>query len=620
MDNLTDFEKFFEDRNYSTILDFVLTLPIDYQDNRISHKITLNQTNTLKAIIVKKSVKNGILRVYFRISITKMVTGIFFNAVNYYNRLLEPEDVVYIQGVIKNYKGFYQIVQPKILQENQVRKIVPIYSKDRRYNRLISNIFKEARDFLKERLPESKLNQDEMKNLYFLHYPRDIEDTKIDTKTLKLAEALNHLEKLSKKRRDFKAIESLNGDESKFIKNLPFELTGDQKRAIADIKRDLGSKKATRRLIIGDVGSGKTMVILASAMVAYPKKSILMAPTSILAVQLYQEAQKFLPKEVKVSLVKQGSSNKNLDADFIIGTHALLFKENLPEAPLIMIDEQHRFGTKQRALLERLVSTGEKRPHFLQFSATPIPRTQAMMLSKLIDVTLIEEIPFKKKVETKVIGRADFPKLLEKIKEEISKNHQILIIYPLVEESQAVPYQSIDEGRAFWESRFEKVYVTHGKDRDKEDILLKFREDGNILLATTVVEVGISLPRLTLIVIVGAERLGLATLHQLRGRVGRVGLDSFCYLFTNDTENRRLKAFCKTTSGFDIAKLDLKFRNAGDILDGTIQSGVKFKWLNLAEDEDIIEEAKRRINSKVTYKLLFEDYDIVSCSLYHRFI
>ncbi len=139
-----------------------------------------------------------------------------------------------------------------------------------------------------------------------------------------------------------------------------------------------------------------------------------------------------------------------------------------------------------------------------------------------------------------------------------------------------------------------------GRDKEKEDTLLKFKESGNILLATTVVEVGISLPRLTLIVIVGAERLGLATLHQLRGRVGRLGLKSFCYLFTNDIENKRLKEFSRTNSGFDIAKLDLKFRNSGDILDGTIQSGIKFKWLNLAEDEYIIKEAQLRINSKIT--------------------
>ena len=614
MNSLKNLEKFFKDKNYSTLLDFILTLPIEYQDNRVSYKIIPNRQNTLRVKVLKKNIKNGILRVYFQISFKKIITGIFFNAVNYYSKLLTVGEGVYIQGVVKSYRGFYQMVQPKILQENQIEQIVPIYSKDRRYNKLIRDLFKEAKELLKNRLSESKLNQEEMKKLYFLHYPRDIEDTKIDIKTLKMAEALNHLEKLSKKRRDFEAIESLKGDENKFIENLPFKLTNDQKKAIADIKRDLASTKATRRLIIGDVGSGKTMVILASVMIAYPKKSILMAPTSILAIQLYQEAKKFLPKEVRVSLIKQGTNTKNLDADFIIGTHALLFREDLPKAPLIMIDEQHRFGTKQRTLLEKLVSSKEKRPHFLQFSATPIPRTQAMMLSRLIDVTLIEEIPFKKKIETKIIGRADFPKLLDKIKEEISKNHQILIVYPLVEESKSVPYQSIDEGRAFWESRFEKVYVTHGKDRDKEEILLKFREDGNILLATTVVEVGISLPRLTLIVIVGAERLGLATLHQLRGRVGRVGLDSFCYLFTNDIENRRLKAFCKTTNGFDIAKLDLKFRNAGDILDGTIQSGVKFKWLNLAEDEDIIEEAKRRISSQNSSKLIFKDYNIISCS------
>jgi ATP-dependent DNA helicase RecG len=164
-----------------------------------------------------------------------------------------------------------------------------------------------------------------------------------------------------------------------------------------------------------------------------------------------------------------------------------------------------------------------------------------------------------------------------------------------VEESTEVPYQSLDESRGFWEKKFENVYVTHGKDKQKEEVLLAFREHGNILLATTVVEVGISLPRLTLIVIVGAERLGLATLHQLRGRVGRNGLKSWCYLFSNTKENFRLEQFSKTTNGFDIAKLDLKFRDSGDILDGTIQSGQRFKWLDMAEDEAIVSYAKQRV-------------------------
>ena len=237
------------------------------------------------------------------------------------------------------------------------------------------------------------------------------------------------------------------------------------------------------------------------------------------------------------------------------------------------------------------------KPHYLQFSATPIPRTQAMMESELVDVSLITTTPFEKKVTTRVIGKPEFPALLKHIETEIAKQHQVLIVYPLVEESSEIPYQSLDEGRAFWEKRFDHVYVTHGKDKEKEDVLLEFREKGNILLATTVVEVGISLPRLTLIVIVGAERLGLATLHQLRGRVGRNGLESWCYLFSNAPQNERLQKFCQTANGFDIAKLDLKFRNSGDIVDGTIQSGQKFKWLDMAEDEAVIAQAKTRMGA-----------------------
>jgi ATP-dependent DNA helicase RecG len=237
------------------------------------------------------------------------------------------------------------------------------------------------------------------------------------------------------------------------------------------------------------------------------------------------------------------------------------------------------------------------KPHFLQFSATPIPRTQAMMQSELLDVSLITTTPFDREVLTETIGKQDFPNLLSHIKDEISQKHQVLIIYPLVKESTEIPYQSLEESRGFWDSKFDNVYVTHGKDKQKEEVLLEYRENGDILLATTVVEVGISLPRLTLIVIVGAERLGLATLHQLRGRVGRNGLKSWCYLYSNSTNNFRLEQFCNTTNGFDIAKLDLKFRDSGDILDGTIQSGQRFKWLDMAEDEDIVSYAKVRVRS-----------------------
>jgi ATP-dependent DNA helicase RecG len=341
------------------------------------------------------------------------------------------------------------------------------------------------------------------------------------------------------------------------------------------------------------------MIILASAVMAYPQKSILMAPTSLLAIQIYEEALQYLPKEMKIALVMQGKSKEEyLEADFIVGTHAILYKDDMPHAPLVMVDEQHRFGTKQRALLENMMALEEKKPHFLQFSATPIPRTQALMHSELIDVSLITTTPFDKDISTIVTGKEDFPYLLENIRDEISQKHQVLIVYPLVEESKEIPYQSLDEGRGFWEKKFKNVYLTHGKDKKKEKVLREFRDKGDILLATTVVEVGISLPRLTLIVIVGAERLGLATLHQLRGRVGRLGLKSYCYLFTNSKKNNRLESFTQTISGFEIAKLDLKFRKSGDILDGTVQSGSQFKWLSLADDEHIVKVAKERIKNR----------------------
>jgi ATP-dependent DNA helicase RecG len=316
-----------------------------------------------------------------------------------------------------------------------------------------------------------------------------------------------------------------------------------------------------------------------------------MAPTTILANQLFEEAMKFLPS-VKTVLVTNKTKKFDLsEYDFIIGTHALLYRE-LPEASLVMVDEQHRFGTLQRNMLEKLVTQGEKRPHYLQFSATPIPRTQAMIESAHIDVSLITSTPFTKDIDSKVIHKADFKDLLVHINEEIEKKNQVLIVYPLVQQSEILDYQSIDEARSYWEKNFSNVYVTHGKDKEKEQVLLDFREKGDILLSTTVVEVGISLPRLTTVVIVGAERLGLSTLHQLRGRVSRTGLKGYCYLYTNQQKSERLDEFVNTTSGFDIANLDLKFRKSGDLLKGLSQSGSQFRWIDFAEDEKIVTEVK----------------------------
>jgi len=587
-----------------SLLDLALLTPSSYIDFTLSRELKVGEVQTFEAIVKEVSTLNGRLHVTFILpKINQELDSIFFKVTSYHYNLFQVGTHHYIQGRVSIFRGKLQMSQPKSIKE--VGKIIPKYStsiKQSDMRALVGYFIRESN------LYREGLSQREVVAIMRLHYPksqRDIE--KIDIDALKFVEAFNHMKKLRGKRKDFPAIEALRGNIDSFLSNLPFSLTPEQEYVIAQIKKDLSqNKKATKRMVIGDVGSGKTMVILASAMIAYPKKSILMAPTSLLAIQIYQEAIKYLPDNIKVALITQNRQERDyLESDFIIGTHALLYKDDIPKAPLVMIDEQHRFGTRQRAMLEKMVSQEEKKPHFLQFSATPIPRTQAMIESELIDVSLITSTPFKKDITTKIIGKEDFGKLLSNIKMEIAQNHQVLIVYPLVEESKEIPYQSIDEGRGFWEDRFERVFVTHGKDKNKDEVLLEFRDRGNILLATTVVEVGISLPRLTIVVIVGAERLGLATLHQLRGRVGRLGLKSWCYLFSNNKENGRLEAFSRTTSGFEIAKLDLKFRKSGDILDGTIQSGLQFKWLDLAEDEEIIRIAKERlsINNKTTISL-----------------
>ncbi len=588
-----------------SLLDLALIVPVSYNDTTLSETLEVGKVCTVEAKVIDSSVYNGKLRVNFQLTrFGRRLSSTFFRTTPYHYKLFEPGSSHVIQGRLDEYRGYLQMPQPRSV--NKVGTVTPKYKtvlKESEIRTLIEAYITEKNLF------DEGLDSKEVSVLMHIHFPNALEDVYREgafkpefVEALKFIEAYNHLKKLRGKRIDFPAMAALNGSIELFVSKLPFTLTSEQQQVITQIRSDLARKeKAARRMVVGDVGSGKTMVILAAAMTAWPHKSILMAPTSLLALQLYEEANKHLPERVKVALVMQGHDEGDYrEADFIIGTHALLYKEDLPKAPLVMVDEQHRFGTKQRQMLEALMDTEEdNRPHYIQFSATPIPRTQAMMESELIDVSLITTTPFEREVETKVIGRPEFPALLEHIREELSQNHQVLIVYPLVEESTEIPYQSLEESRGFWEERFENVYVTHGKDREKEEVLLEFRERGNILLATTVVEVGISLPRLTLIVIVGAERLGLATLHQLRGRVGRNGLQSWCYLFSNKPQNERLQKFCETTNGFDIAKLDLKFRDSGDIIDGTIQSGQKFRWLDMAEDEAVIAYAKSRLRSSM---------------------
>jgi len=565
-----------------------LIAPASFEDRRLSTELLHNASCVIDATVEHVVRTPKTLKItFFSHNLECVIEGIIFHPKPYMLHQFPKHERAFFIGKAQWEVGKWTIVHP--VKIGAVGSLVPIYKTPLRADvmRRLTLKYITVENLIADGLPEKIARE-----LYGIHFP-DIPKPLSETQTyaLKFAELYEYMRRLRLKRRYHKTSYRAGGDVNQWIKTLPFELTADQQNAILEIQSDLQAYNAARRMIVGDVGSGKTMVILASVVLMHPYRSILMAPTTILAAQLYEEAQKFLPN-LRIALVTNATKKAPLEEyDFIIGTHALLHRP-LPEAGLVMVDEQHRFGTAQRHALTKLTDN-DTSPHYLQFSATPIPRTQAMIDSAHIDVSLIVQTPFTKNIATRIIGKSDFPRLLDHIRSEIAQNHQVLIVYPLVEQSETIDYQSIDEARGYWEKNFENVYVTHGKDKEKEAVLTAFREKGAILLATTVVEVGISLPRLSTVVIVGAERLGLSTLHQLRGRVSRTGLAGYCYLYTNKSgKNERLESFSRCNSGFEIAALDLKFRSSGDLLDGSIQSGKAFRWADIAEDETIVREVK----------------------------
>ncbi|RUM65916.1 MAG: ATP-dependent DNA helicase RecG [Sulfurospirillum sp.] len=581
-------------------IDLALIVPRSYELLYLKERPQEGALNVIDAEVTGSSYHPKYLKfTLFAHNFNQNINAIIFHPTPYHRGKFQSGKRYYLKGKMEYKFNTWQMVQPQIIEEiNTIEVKYKTPLQNRSVKRLIAELLTQE-SLMKEGLDQKRAAlllrmhrpDPSFVEAFFAHEGFDPETIE----ALKYAEIFNHLKKLSSKRLDFPAMAQLKGDLKAFTDALPFTLTGDQQKVIAEIQKDLAGETAAKRLIMGDVGCGKTMVILASVMIARPERAILMAPTTVLAAQIYEEAKKFLPKEVKIGFVTHENRKEDLSKyDFIIGTHALLYRE-IPEAPLVMIDEQHRFGTKQRAQIKAMVSEGEKHPHFLQFSATPIPRTLSMIQSQIIDVSRIEELPYPKDIDTKIITPKDFKALSEHIRKEGEAGRQVIVVYPLVSESETIDYQSIDEARAYWEKNFDGVFVTHGKDKEKEDILETFAKEGKILLATTLIEVGISLPKLSTIVIVAPERMGLATLHQLRGRVSRNGLKGYCYLFTKTKPAQRLREFCKTLDGFKIAELDLKYRQGGDLLKGDAQSGKSFEWFDPLEDEAILHEAQQRL-------------------------
>ncbi|MFQ6341891.1 ATP-dependent DNA helicase RecG [Campylobacter sp. VTCC 70190] len=600
----SDFE-FFKKLKIRSAIDLALLLPKKIENLNPSKNPKENEICTQKITIKSVNSRNNqLFGLGFCKEWNENISFVFFHPRAWHFGVCKVGKELIFSAKLTHFKEFWHFSNPKIL--NSFEGFSPKYQILGLKDTKIAAFIRQYLNY--ENLKESGIEDKYIHFLLNLHAYDEksffiFENLQNFSKDLKYIEMYNFLKRLQSKKTHFKAhnIEVFNI--ASWLKNLPFSLTKDQLNALKDIEQDLHSSEAKRRVIMGDVGCGKTLVLLGAALMVYPKQALLMAPTSILARQIYEEAKKFLPAFMDILFIKGGKKEKDLEqniqkANLIIGTHALIHLKH-HNAVLVMIDEQHRFGSAQR---EKIYTLNKKdlAPHFIQFSATPIPRTLSMIQSELLNFSFIKEMPFKKDIRTYCIQNEGFARLSEKIKEELAKNHQIIIIYPLVNASDTLPYLSLEQAREYWETHYEKVFVTHGKDKQKDEILKRFRDEGNILLSTTVVEVGISLPRLSMIVIVGAERLGLATLHQLRGRVGRVGLKSTCYLYTKLKEiPNRLKEFANTLDGFKIAELDLKNRLSGDLLDGFIQHGNEFKFFDFSKDEEILEKVKRDLAKKL---------------------
>ena len=398
-----------------------------------------------------------------------------------------------------------------------------------------------------------------------------------------------------------------------YFNNLPFALTGAQKRVMKEIRRDLGSGKQMNRLLQGDVGSGKTLVALMSMLIAIDNgyQACIMAPTEILANQHFNTISKLLEGiDIKVRLLT-GSSKKSsrksiseslLDKslNILIGTHALL-EENVQFANLglVIIDEQHRFGVEQRA---RLWQKNLNPPHILVMTATPIPRTLAMTLYGDLDVSVIDELPpGRVPIKTMHFTDSERNKVFGFIRNQIAEHRQIYVVYPLIKESETMDYKDLEDGwdtisRVFPAPKY-CISIVHGKmTAANKEMSMKLFKDGvaHILIATTVIEVGVDIPNATVMVIESAERFGLSQLHQLRGRVGRGADQSYCLLMSADKLSReaakRIEVMIRTNDGFEIAETDLQLRGPGDI-EGTLQSGIPFdlKIADLGKDGQLIE-------------------------------
>ena len=568
---------------------------------------------------------------------TATAEAMWFNQSYLKSKFEQGKEYGFYGRVSKKY-GKIELMSPQFDEGNRTKntgRIIPIYPltynlSQNNLRKIMENGIKEVYGNLEETLPNYILEEYKLekinKAVKDIHFPESFNDFNTARTRLVFEELLSvQLALLELKNRYMNEEKGIIFDKnvkiSDVINSLPFKLTGAQRRVLEEIEGDMESDKTMNRLLQGDVGSGKTVVAMCSAYKAVKSgyQAAIMAPTAILANQHLENFKNILEKfDIKMELLISGITKKkkedilqrleNGEIDIIIGTHALI-EDNVKfkNLGLVVTDEQHRFGVKQRS---KIASKGNN-PDVLVMTATPIPRTLALILYGDLDISIIDELPpNRKKIETFAVNKNMTDRVNTFIKKQIDEGRQAYIVCPLVEENEEMDLKSVEKLYETYKTEVfpeYKVEYIHGKlkQKEKDEIMDRFKKgEIDILISTTVIEVGVDVPNSNIMVIENAERFGLAQLHQLRGRVGRGEYKSYCilkYEGKGETVRKRMKVMCDTNDGFIISEKDLELRGSGDFF-GTMQHGLpEFKIANLFEDMKILkvaQEAAIKILSK----------------------
>lgn len=640
-------------------LDLINLYPYRYIDRTRYYKINELDNNSVEVQLIGKIVhlktiepakgKKRVVATF--IDDTGQMELVWFQGHKWIRDSLELNVPIVIFGKCTSFGGVYNMAHPEIEllseHEKSLRSAMqPVYPStetltnrgitNKVVNKLMQQLFLETHNLFSETLPDYLRNElnllSKKEALFNIHFPKSAETLAKAQYRLKFEELFyiqlhlitkNLVRKHKIKGHAFNKVGHLFSD---FYENhLPFELTNAQKRVLKEIRNDMGNPAQMNRLLQGDVGSGKTIVAFMSMLLALDNgfQACLMAPTEILANQHFIGLSE-LSKTMNINIKKLTGSSKTSDRKVIheelengelqilIGTHALLEdKVKFQNLGLAIIDEQHRFGVEQRS---KLWKKNEIPPHVLVMTATPIPRTLAMSLYGDLDISLIDELPPGRK-PIKTVHRYDNNRLnvMAFVAEQIELGRQIYVVYPLIQESEKMDFKDLMDGydtisREFPLPKY-AVSILHGKMKPAEkDFEMKRFAEGktNIMVATTVIEVGVNIPNASVMIVESAERFGLSQLHQLRGRVGRGADQSYCVLMTSNklsnNSKTRMETMVRTNDGFEIAEVDLKLRGPGDLM-GTQQSGVlNLQIADLVKDRDILYLARN-----YAVKILKED-------------